>query len=521
MFRRKKTEAVAPAVIPPAQSLFTTDVKRDTRKSAVARIKEALAANFQRDELSVYTEVAGTMDGAVVSSNIQQAKAFNSVGFFQNSLNEAQFLYFASKGFIGYQNCALIAQHWLIDKACAMTAKDAVRNGYEITVNNGKEVDPEILDFMMQRDKEMGIKAQCVELENMGRVFGIRIAIFKVNSTDPLYYEKPFNPDGVTPGSYKGITQVDPYWVTPLFDTESAADPASLHFYEPTWWQVNGKRYHRTHLCIMRNGELADIMKPTYLYGGISVPQKIAERVFAAERTANEAPQLAMSKRLIAVFTDLAQAQAQQQAFEERMAWWTAMMNNFGVKILGQGDKLEQHDISLADVDDVIMTQFQLVSAAANVPVTKLLGTTPKGFNATGEYDESSYHEELCSVQEHHLTPLVERHHLLLIRSEVIPKFGIKFSTAVRWNATDEPTELEQADINLKKAQTDAALVQNGGIDGYDARQRLINDKNSGYNGIPAIVPGGPGDRIAEQEATEALEQPVTAKSKAGESGEK
>ena len=514
MFWRKKKPAVVATMPAPQPSLFSTDIILDRGKSSLRRITEALQANFQRDELNVYTEAQGAMDSAVVATNIQQAKAFNSVGFFQNSLNEAQFLYFASKGFIGYQNCALIAQHWLIDKACAIAAKDAVRNGYEITVNDGQEIDSEILDFIAQRDKEIGIKAQCVELENMGRVFGIRIAIFKVNSTDPLYYEKPFNPDGVTPGSYKGITQIDPYWITPLFDAESAADPASLHFYEPTWWQVNGIRYHRTHLVIMRNGELADIMKPTYLYGGIPVPQKIAERVFAAERTANEAPQLAMSKRLIAVFTDLAQAQANAETFEQRMAWWTSMMNNFGVKILGQGDKLEQHDISLADVDDVIMTQFQLVAAAANVPVTKLLGTTPKGFNATGEYDETSYHEEVESVQEHHLTPLVERHHLLLMRSEVIPKFGIKFSTSIKWNPVDVPTAKEQAEINAIKADTDAKLVQAGAIDGFDIRQRIITDKESNYNGIEAVVEDGPGDREAQQEAEAALEQSVQASNK-------
>ena len=30
------------------------------------------------------------------------------------------------------------------------------------------------------------------------------------------------------------------------------------------------------------------------------------------------------------------------------------------------------------------MTQYQLAASVANVPATKLLGTQPKGFNATG-----------------------------------------------------------------------------------------------------------------------------------------
>lgn len=153
----------------------------------------------------------------------------------------------------------------------------------------------------------------------------------------------------------------------------------------------------------------------------------------------------------------------------------------------------------------VIMTQFQLVAAAAEVPSTKLLGTTPKGFNATGEYEESSYHEFLESLQEHDISPLVERHHQLLIRSEVEPKFSTgDFTVDAVWNPVDSPTADEQTDTNLKKAQTDTALSAAGAIDGVDIRNRLINDKNSGYNGIePLPASGFPDQDDEEKEPSE------------------
>ena len=115
-------------------------------------------------------------------------------------------------------------------------------------------------------------------------------------------------------------------------------------------------------------------------------------------------------------------------------------------------------------MDAAIMTQYQLVAAASGVPATKLLGTSPKGFNATGEFEESSYHEELESIQQHDLSPLVNRHHLLLIRSHVAKEFKIKpFNTEVAWKPVDSPTAAEQADINLKKAQTDETLAKVSG----------------------------------------------------------
>ena len=96
-----------------------------------------------------------------------------------------------------------------------MPAKDASRNGYEISVNDGTEVDAEVLDYIREQDKKFEVLRNCVEFIDLGRVFGIRVAMFMVDSPDPEYYTKPFNPDGVRPGSYKGISQIDPYWITP------------------------------------------------------------------------------------------------------------------------------------------------------------------------------------------------------------------------------------------------------------------------------------------------------------------
>lgn len=403
--------------------------------------------------------------------------------------------WYGSQGFIGYQTCALIAQHWLVDKAITMPARDAMRHWYEITINDGKNVNPKVVDYIRKRDKDFRVKQHAKEFIRKGRLFGIRIALFKVESADPLYYEKPFNIDGVTPNSYKGIVQVDPYWITPLLDSAAAMNPASGHFYEPTWWVISGKKYHRTHLIIMRNGgDLPDILKPTYLYGGISVPQKIAERVYAAERTANEGPMLAMSKRMTVMNVDITEAMANLQAFSQRMLNWMGLQNNFGVKIVGEDEKVEQFDTALGDVDTVTMTQYQLVSACADVPSTKLIGTSPKGFGASGDYESESYHEFCESLQEDYGTPMVERHHELLMKSEITPKFKLNVTIIAAWKPIDTPTAEEQSDINLKKAQTDQALIAGGVIEGSDARNRIINDPDSGYTGIEEMIPSGPGD---------------------------
>ena len=69
-----------------------------------------------------------------------------------------------------------------------------------------------------------------------------------------------------------------------------------------------------SHFVILRGPEVSDILKPSYLYGGLPLTQLILERVYGAERTANEAPMLALTKRLVVRYMeDLREHQQQSQ----------------------------------------------------------------------------------------------------------------------------------------------------------------------------------------------------------------
>ena len=424
--------------------------------------------------------------GCDISSSVKQAYNLNSQRVPDSLAN-----WFINQGFIGYQMCALMVQQWLVAKACWMPAQDAARNGWKVTVNESAGIDNDVIAKIAAADARMRIKPACEEFAATCRVFGVRVAIYVVESDDPDYYLKPFNPDGIKPWSYKGITQIDPYWMTPELSDSAARDPASMDFYEPTWWRVGGKRYHKSHICITRHYQVPDILKPSYLYGGVPLPQMIYERVYAAERTANEAPQLAMTKRMnILKVGDVEKLAANPQKFVNTMDALTNYRDNFGVFVQSSDDEYVQHETSLADLDVTIMTQYQLVAAIAEVPATKLLGTSPKGFNATGENEIKSYREMLASLQESKMSPLLQGHYIRLIRSEIAPDAGVEpFEVTVLWNPLDEPTEKERAETNKLKAETYVALQGTGAIDSEDIRDVVVADEGSGFNGLPDREP--------------------------------
>lgn len=418
----------------------------------------------------------------------------------------AQLEWFANQGFIGWQMCAVLSQNWLIDKICGVPAQDAVRKGYDITLNDGTKIDPKILHAIRKDDKRVNISGKMKEFVKKGRIFGIRHALFVIDGID---YELPFNPDGIKPGSYRGITQIDPYWIAPELDYNAAANPASPEFYNPTWWRVQGKRVHRSHFIIMRNGDdVVDILKPAYYYGGIPIPQKIYERVYAAERCANESPALLLSKRLLVLKTDMTQVFGPDNNFNTSMELLAEYRNNFGVHCLGTEEEIQQFDTALSELNETIYTQYGLVCAAGNAPVTKVMGTPPKGMDATGEYDEANYHEEIESIQADICAPFLERHHICQMRSRIAPQFGIApLDTEITWRPLDSYTTKEKTEINKTKAETAKTYADIGAVDGTDIRLSIIEDPDSGYNGLDPIVPDGPGDREHEQEVAQELLQ--------------
>lgn len=410
------------------------------------------------------------MDSACVdASEMTPAYRFGHAG----GIPPHMLAWYANQTWIGYQAISVLLQHWLINRACAIPAFDATRNGWKI---EGLEEDK--LKRLEAFDRSRKIKQLAKEQARYTRGFGIRIAMFKVKSNDPRYYEKPFNIDSVVPGSYQGISQIDQVWCSPVFNLDNVADPTRIDFYCPDYWMIGTQKVHKSHLVITRYAEVPDVLKPSYQYGGLSLPQLLWERVYAAERSANEGPQLLMTKRINIINTALEMIGVDPDSIIAKYQEISERRDNYGLMLMGATETYSQHETALSDVDTVIMTEYQLVAAVAETPVTKLLGTTPKGFQSTGEHETDNYNTLLAGIQEHHCDPLLERHYQLATRHI----WGEDIPVEINWNPLDEPTEAERADTQLKKAQTRQIYQTLGNVSPEENRKAIQNDPDSGYN---------------------------------------
>ena len=414
---------------------------------------------------------------------------------------------FYAQSFITWTTCAQFAQHPLINRTCAVRGEDAVAVGYEISYaedaagrgkrdlnGNGKKEDGDeandYLTALKKESKRMGMDEVLRKFDYNKCVFGIGLAVPTFSGDVDM--SMPFNIDARGLETYTGFTVIDPYWLVPQFDSESASDPSSKHFFEPTWWRLpNGKTIHRSWCFKCVNSHVADILKPTYIYGGIPLTQMIYERVFAADKCANEAPLLALTKRLLVVDANIQQVLADPKHVKELMDVVTYCRNNWGVMFKQPTANITQIDTALGEYDQLIMTQYQLVASIAQMPATKLLKVTPTGFQSTGEYEWKDWAQSLIDIQEMEFTPLLERHFQLLTR-----KRGKSVAITVKFNPVDAPTEEEKSRIQSTKASTNAQLVTSGILSVDEARDVMRNDEEGPYTGIGKDAPQKDEDKM-------------------------
>ncbi|CAH2606154.1 conserved protein of unknown function (plasmid) [Rhodovastum atsumiense] len=129
-----------------------------------------------------------------------------------------------------------------------------------------------------------------------------------------------------------------------------------------------------------------------------------------------------------------------------------------GAMLLDAEEAWEQKKLSLADMPKVISTFLEIASGAADMPVSRLLGTAPGGLNSTGEADIRHYYDSISARQRTELSPGLRRLDEAIKRHAGVGKRSVSYT----WNSLWQMTDAERADIGLKNAQRTQVVRQTG-----------------------------------------------------------
>ena len=119
-------------------------------------------------------------------------------------------------------------------------------------------------------------------------------------------------------------------------------------------------------------------------------------------------------------------------------------------------EEYESKSASFATLPDVLDRFLQIVSGAADMPATRLLGQAPAGMNATGESDLRNYYDRLQAMQSLEMTPAMYRMDEAIIRSALGSRpADVYYEWAALWGMSEK----EKADVFKTKADAARAIA--------------------------------------------------------------
>lgn len=129
--------------------------------------------------------------------------------------------------------------------------------------------------------------------------------------------------------------------------------------------------------------------------------------------------------------------------------------------LLDEGEDYTRTEVgALTGVADLLTKNLLLLSGAAEIPVTVLMGQSPAGLSATGESDVRWFYDRTKSAQERVLL----RRHRRVVRVLLAAKHGptggrLPAKLTITYPPLWQPTPLEAAELRSKQATTDQTYI--------------------------------------------------------------
>jgi phage-related protein (TIGR01555 family) len=163
-------------------------------------------------------------------------------------------------------------------------------------------------------------------------------------------------------------------------------------------------------------------------------------------------------------------ASDQDEAITNRYALFGQMKSIVRLSLLDGDEKLERMTLNLSGVAPVLETFMTWISGAADIPVTRLFGTSAKGMNATGEGDLSNYYNSIRAKQLTQIDPGLRTLDEVLVRS-ALGTFPTDYNYV--WNPLAQMNELQAAQARKANADTDIAYLDAGVIQVSQVQRNL------------------------------------------------
>ncbi|RVK56920.1 DUF1073 domain-containing protein [Sinorhizobium meliloti] len=347
---------------------------------------------------------------------------------------------------------------WLPKKIVDIPAFDSIRAWRDWQAKK-----PQI-EAIEAEEKRLNVMGKLLETRIKARLWGGAALVIGTGDQD---LTAPLDVERIGKGGLKYLTVMTRRHLTA---GEIDRDPASEWYGKPKVYQLNSAdgaqvEIHPSRLVIFNGSQQPDedIVTTTYAGWGDSVLLSVVDAIKQADGTAANIASLVFEAKVNVIripdfMQNLGNAEYRAKILERYTLAATAKGIN-GDLLLDKEEEYEQKTASFATLPEVLMSFLQIVSGAADIPATRLLGQSPAGMNATGESDLRNYYDRLQAMQTVEMTPAMARLDECIIRSALGSRDpDIYYEWAPLWGMSEK----EKAEVFKTKADAARQLVGSG-----------------------------------------------------------
>lgn len=416
---------------------------------------------------------------------------------------------FASEGtmaeglaFLGYPYLAELAQRAEYRVASEIYAKEQTRRWVRLHASGDKAKNDRLAQLRDAMDR-MGVQDAFREAVEHDGLFGRgQILLDTGRSDDPTEMATPLSLTSakVKRGGFKGLKAVEPLWTYP--GGYSSTQPWRGDFYRPQTWYMQGQPVHATRLLGIVSRQVPDLLKPAYMFGGLSLSQMAKPYVDNWLITRQNVSDLIGAFNTWVLSTNMSAGVGDttgnaidtgvMTGLINRAEMFTRFASNRGVFMLDKDQEtFGSVSAPLGGLDHLQAQAQEHMAAIYRIPLTIFLGIGPTGLNASSEGEIRVFYDNMEAQREHtHRRPFRTVLNLLQLSEfgEIDP--AISFDFEPLW----QTSEIERATLRKSNADTAAVYIEAGVLTNQEERERLAREDGGAYDGLDlSVVPEVPG----------------------------
>lgn len=156
----------------------------------------------------------------------------------------------------------------------------------------------------------------------------------------------------------------------------------------------------------------------------------------------------------------------QDKALQTRIAMMELARSSVRATVIdGEAEEFERKSTPITGLPELLDRFATRLAAAADMPVTLLMGQSPAGLNATGESDIRTFYDRIKSMQHRKLRPALEK---LCRAAFSVLGYEEPEDWYIEFHPLWQPTEQEMAQTRLTQASVDSIYVGQLGILGAE-----------------------------------------------------